>query len=327
MISNNNTRLPERPFGGTGVTVSEVGLGTWPLGGVDAGLGSYGPVDSEMAINTIRCYLDGGGRLIDSARAYGPAEAHIGRALREGSYPRESIFIASKSQNTESREQFKEIRNDLHRTLEDLNTEYVDLYQLHRPPEDPALRDEVLSVFELLRDEGKIRYIGASIKGPLVTPDVTALCRDYIATRRVDAIQVIYSIFRQRNSTVFELAKDNGVAVIARTVLESGFLTGKYLPGESFKAGHRARWSQEKIDRLVAAAAELKKLCQSAGYETVAQLAQRFALADPRVSSIIPGARNPSQCRSNLDVAYVSELPSAILSELRSWDLEGVANP
>ena len=105
-----------------------------------------------------------------------------------------------------------------------------------------------LDEFEALQREGKIKYIGASIKAADVTPATLQLCHQYIAAGRVNALQVVYSILRQLHTGMFDDAFHNGVAIIARTAMESGFLSGKYKPGHVFKStensiDHRSRWS------------------------------------------------------------------------------------
>lgn len=316
-----------RKFGNTDLQVSEVGLGTWPLGGAEAGLGSYGPIEEKTAIATVRRYLDLGGNFIDSARGYGPSETYIGKALAESGYDRGTVILASKTGRTKSWEDVPKIREELETTLRELQTEYVDLYQLHAPPEDPELRDRIIDEFETLKAEGKIRYIGASIKGPAVTDATVALSRSYIETRRVDALQLIYSIFRTRNARVFDESAAAGVGLIIRTSLESGFLTGKYTPDTDFSTGHRARWSKDKTESLLQAAEELKQIAVHPPYDSLAQVALKFALQDRRISCIIPGAKSPEQCEANMAIAELPDLPSELVKKLEQYEMEDAANP
>lgn len=105
------------------------------------------------------------------------------------------------------------------------------------PPDDHEVVLLALEEMERFRKEGKIRAIGASIKGLNATEHTAALCRQYMTTGKVDAIQLIYSILRQRLLNVIEEASGNGIGIVARTVLESGLLTGKNLSGKNFRGG------------------------------------------------------------------------------------------
>lgn len=307
--------------------ITEIGLGTWQLGGREAGRGSYGPIDERTAIDVVRSYIEGGGSFIDTARNYAASEELIGKALREGAYAREGLFIASKSGKTESTEEIPLIREECETSLRNLGVDYLDLYQIHAPPEEPELMERVLDEFSALKEEGKVHRIGASVKGSRVGAHTVELARRYVESGRIDALQLIYSIFRQRNQAVFDLAREHRVGVIARTALESGFLTGKYAPGMSFPEDHRKRWSREKIDALCSAAAEIAEHTVGEPYESLAEVALAFVLSDARVSCVIPGARTPEHVKANLRVDKLPLLPGEALEFLRKFDMEETANP
>ena len=136
---------------------------------------------------------------------------------------------------------------------------------------------------EQLKTEGKIRAIGASIKGPNVTQHTADLCRQYINTGKVDVLQLVYSIFRQSNAQVFEQARQAGVGIIARTVLESGFLTGKYNSQSLFSEGdHRRRWSAEQLQEFKEASGRIEAKFIKPPFETIAHgrvdLGRRYRL-------------------------------------------------
>jgi aryl-alcohol dehydrogenase-like predicted oxidoreductase len=179
--------------------------------------------------------------------------------------------------------------------------------------------NRVLDVFVQLKAEGKIRAIGASVKGPDVTKGTVDLCRQYIRSGKVDALQVIYSIFRQKNAEMFAEALEAGVAIIVRGVLESGFLTGKYLPGHEFSdpQDHRYRWSKAQLEGILADVQGVTQLAVRPPYGRVSQAAIRFVLDTPNITSIIPGARNAEQMRQNMVPAGLPPLHSEIMNELR----------
>ena len=117
---------------------------------------------------------------------------------------------------------------------------------------------------EQLKTEGKIRAIRTSIKGPNVTQHTADLCRQYVYTGKVDVLQLVYSIFRQSNAQIFEQARQAGVGIIARTVLESGFLTGKYNSQSLFLEGdHRRRWSAEQLQEFKEATGRIEAIHQA----------------------------------------------------------------
>lgn len=302
-----------RKLGRTGLHISEIGLGTWALGGV-----YYGPVEDEEAVHTVRAYIDAGGNHIDTAFSYHKAEPLTGQAVRH--YDREKLILASKTYSSHSLEAVKNLRSDLEISLRDLGTDYVDLYYLHGPPEDPDVMHKVLDEYLALREEGKIRYVAVSIKGPCVTDDSVELARQYIASGKVDAIQIAYSALRQKAAQFFAEAHAAGVGIIARQVLESGFLTGKYKPGDRFTwPDHRTRYLDEHRDALLADVQEnFVTLEMPEGYTSPAEIAVKFALASPHVSGVILGVNKTSQVERNVRIDDLPPLPDELVARLES---------
>jgi aryl-alcohol dehydrogenase-like predicted oxidoreductase len=286
--------------------ISRIGFGAWAIGSAD-----YGEVSETDAYSSLEAYIEEGGNFIDTARAYNKSEERIGKFLKKKNL-RDKIVIATKSLKLDD----KGIREDIETSLRLLKTDWVDLYYLHWPPEEPDDINRVLSVFDAFKQEGKIRAIGASIKGPDVDQSTVDLCREYIKDKRIDALEVIYSIFRQKNSEVFEEAKEAGIAIIARTVLESGFLTGKYKPGDEF-SDHRSRWTREKLSSIFKNVKDVEKLTIKPPFNSVAQVAIRFALDNPLITSIIPGARNAEQVKKNMEIRELPALSEDIRDELK----------
>ena len=228
---------------------------------------------------------------------------------------REKIVIATKTNKLDE----DSIRTDVETSLRELKTDYLDLCYLHNPPDELGEIDKILNVFEKLKTEGKIKAIGASVKGVDVSQDTVDLCRVYIQNGRVDALQVIYSVFRQKNAGLFAEAKEAGVAVVARTILESGFLSGKYKPGYEFtnlKSDHRHRWSKELLQSILSDVQYIENLAVKAPFETVAQIAMQFVLDNPLVTSTIPGAKNASQMKKNMNLQTLPSLDDEIMNEL-----------
>ncbi|MFP4380868.1 MAG: aldo/keto reductase [Candidatus Sumerlaeia bacterium] len=308
--------INKRTFGRMGWEVTELGLGAWAIGG-----SGYGEVDDKIGEETLETYLDMGGNFIDTAHLYGNSEELIGNVLkRRGG--RENLYICSKSPGGASEDKLDLIREHVELSLKRMGTDYVDLYYLHSPPEDADLMNRALDIYDELKSEGKVMAVAASIKGPAVTDATTELCRQYIDTGRIDAIQLIYSILRQKNAEIFDYAQEKGVALVARTSIESGFLSGKYKPGVNFKEGkgwdHRGRWDQEQLAQILEKVQELEGFAVQPPYEGLAQVAIRFALESPQVSACIPGAKNPEQVKKNMAVAELPPLDSELVKKLRT---------
>ena len=306
-------QISKRILGKTGVEISEIGFGAWPIGG-----SQYGKTSDKDGIEAIEAYLDAGGNHIDTARLYGKSEMLIGEVL--GSGRRDKIFLASKTAKGDCMETIPEIRKELEETLNLLKTDYLDLYYLHLPPDDEDVMHRAIDEFEALRQEGKIRLVGASIKAVNVTPAIVQLCNQYINSGRVQVIQVVYSILRQLNSKMFENAYNKGVGIIARTALESGFLSGKYKPGHVFKGDikidHRNRWSSEKQKKIFEIVEEMKSWAIVPPYKNLAQVAIKYSLFPKEISSLIVGARNSNQVKMNVDAASLPNIELGVVEKI-----------
>jgi aryl-alcohol dehydrogenase-like predicted oxidoreductase len=312
--------MQKRALGRTGFFVTEIGLGTWALGGT-----SYGHVDERDAKATIRAYLEGGGNFIDTARGYHLSERIIGTVLKE-MRARDKVILCSKMAPAEP----IPIRSAVEESLRELQTETIDLLYLHNPPEDIDQMIRTLDVYQSLKREGKIRAIGASIKGPSVTQATVDLCRQYIASAQLDALQVIFSILRQKNREIFADAARAGVAIVARTLLESGMLGGHYRRNHQFPQGdHRARWNGAQLAQIIDLTEQVGNLAVRMPYQSVAQVALRFVLDEPGVTVAIPGAKHPDQVQAHLAAAELQPLPGAVREELvsRFRDHEFIVNP
>jgi len=299
-------------LGRTGAEVSELGFGAWAIGGAGEGF-NYGTVSEKEALACIETYLEAGGNHIDTARYYNDSERLLGLVLKNPSV-RQQVFLASKAWE----HGFEGVRSNLEGSLQALQTDYVDLYYIHVPPDDVGEMNRELDVFEQLRGEGKIRFIGASIKGPDVTQATVDLCRQYINSGRVDVIQLVYSIFRQKTREIFDEAKEKNVGLVGRTSLESGFLTGKYEPGHAFTGkDHRQRWA-DRLDAILMCAQELKATAVNPPYETLTQVAIRFAMIPDAIGSTIVGAKSAEQMQANLNAVDLPPLDQGLVDRLVS---------
>lgn len=305
-----------RKFGRFDLEVSEIGFGAWAIGG-PASLGEHvtgwGEVDDDVSVRTLEACLDLGINFVDTADAYGNghSEELIGQVF---SKRRDQVIICSKGGNRVTPEgqwtkdfSPKWIRQACEGSLRRLRTDYIDIYLFHTPRGEMRLVPEEFAVLEQLKAEGKIRYYGISVGTAQDGLDV-------LECGCAEAIQVVYNILEPEAEKEFlPSAARQGVGVIDRVPLASGFLTGKYKADVVFgENDHRSRFSRERIEGYVRQVEKLGELTAD-GSRTMTQLALQFCLTNPAVSVVIPGAKTPEQLRQN---AMASELGPLSESEL-----------
>jgi aryl-alcohol dehydrogenase-like predicted oxidoreductase len=300
--------MKQRVLGRTGWRVSEIGYGAWQIGGLHHGF----QTNEDDAQATIRAYIEAGGNLIDTATQYGDSERILGDYFRRNG-GRDRAVICTKLHATDP----QAIRVGVEQSLRRLKSDYVDIYMMHAPPDDLAEMNRAVDAYEQLKREGKVRAIGASIKGPNVTQRTVDLCRQYIRSGRIDVFMVIFSILRQKTGEMMKEAEQSGVGILARTTLESGFLSGKYAPGYVFAGDdHRKRWGEARLARLLAEVQDLKEWAVTPPYQTLAEVAIRFALDQQGVSSVVLGAKSSAQVTANVQAASLTSLPLDVRKRL-----------
>lgn len=288
-----------RRLGQTALEISEIGFGAWGIGGASAGAVSYGPTDDGESLRALRRAFDLGVTFYDTADLYGHghSEQLIGAAFRD---IRTRVVLATKvgflapygPQDFSPRH----VRTALEGSLRRLQTDYVDVYQLHNPPMD-LLRSNpgLVETLKDLEHQGKVRAIGVSVRSP---DDGLVAVREFGV---VEVVQVNFSMVdqRARENGLLALCERRSVGVICRTPLCFGFLTGKYGDGWRFDpSDHRSAWSAEQIGRW-AEAHELFAAELDGTRQTHAQLALRFCLSYAAVSSVIPGMLTVEQVEEN----------------------------
>ncbi|HVY68706.1 MAG TPA: aldo/keto reductase [Verrucomicrobiae bacterium] len=285
-----------RPLGVTGIKVSEIGFGSWGLGGE-----AYGPTDdavSEQALNTA---FDEGINFYDTADLYGAghSEELIGRIFKGR---RDKVVIATKG-GTLPHTGFhmpqdfspRHLRQALENSLRRLQTDYVDLYQLHSPSVEALSNGAAIATLEKLRDAGKIRSFGVSARSPR---DAMELLWQF----QLDVVQVNYNLIDQRahDDGLLALARKKSAGIIARTPLCFGYLTGKMSGTETLaRRDHRANWPVEQLRRWAESPGLFAPL-YTARRITPAQFALRFCLQPSVVATTIPGLITPEQVLENV---------------------------
>jgi aryl-alcohol dehydrogenase-like predicted oxidoreductase len=320
-----------RTLGQCGWQVSEVGFGAWALGG------GWGGQDDALSVAALNKAIDLGLNFIDTAAGYGNgrSERVIGQVLKDRS---EQVHVATKTPPTDgpwpptpycmAEERYPEsyLRHNVEERLRNLNAECLDVLQLHSWTRAWNSDPVPLEILRRLRDEGKIRHIGIS------TPEQDQNCVvDLMRRGYLDVIQIIYNLFDQEPAAeILPVAVQTGTGVIVRVVFDEGVLTGKYPKGYRFpQTDFRSKYFEgDRIDRAVQRVDEIRRDLQDAGLEndySLADVALKFALAHPAVSTVIPGIRSPQQAEQNLKVSNKPDLPQDLLVKLRrhNW-LRGV---
>ena len=303
--------MKERRLGKTGLRISEIGFGCWPIGG-----GSYGPVRDEQSLDALETAWDAGVNFFDTADVYGQghAEELLRAFLKEK--PRHQVVIATKAgwdfYHGAHKKDFSPayLRTACEKSLKRLGVETIDLFQLHNPSLESIQRKDAVTALERLKKEGKIRFIGISVH---TENEAFMVLQDL----RVHAIQVIFNLLDQRMAErVFPEAEKKDVGVIIREPLASGLLSGNYLPSHEFpKDDHRRRWLPPKreIDwekiQCMQKALKRKKM-------PLAQAALEFTLAFDAVSTAIPGAKTRTQVLENVEASTRPVLGREDIEEL-----------
>jgi len=301
-----------RTLGKTGLRISAVGLGTM----VHAG--HFGPMKDSESLSAIDTALDLGVNFIDTSDAYGAgySETLLGNALKRN---RDKVILATKGGNVmvgpdRGKRIFDPayISRVMDESLRRLQTDYIDLYQLHNPTVDVIERGEVWNVLQRAKQAGKIRHYGVSIN---TMEEGIAAVRD----GRAETIQVEYNLLAQEpRENIFPLAAQSNVGIIARMPLKRGILTGKMSAADEsrFQGDDvRARsFKGEPFLKELAKADRLRFLVHGP-IKSLGQAAIAFCIAHPAVSVVIPGARNAEQMRENAAGANV-EIPAADLDQV-----------
>lgn len=277
----------------TGLKLSRVGLGTWSMTG-----DWWGPADPEEAYATLRKAIDLGITLFDTAPAYGRglSEVLLGRAIRDAGC-RDRLVIATKAglQWVNG----KVVRNcslswlaqDLENSLRRLQTEVIDIYQVHWPdPLEPL--EETAAFFRRLLQEGKIRAIGVSNFSPEQMDRFRQVAPLHTA-------QPPYNLFeRQIEAEVLPYCREHGIHTLVYSPLCRGLLSGRMTPQTTFppgdmRAGIDPKFVEPRYSQYLKAAEALSQFAQDRYGKTLAQLAVRWLLDQPGVSVALWGARKP----------------------------------
>ncbi len=300
--------LETRRLGKSGIEVTVVGTGLWAVGG------GWGPIDDKNALAAIDASLDAGINFFDTADVYG--DGHSEELLGKGMRGRRDRFVVATKigwvgyDGKNNRSQYNSVDKlvtGVEQSLRRLQTDYIDVLQNHIFYREPNT-DIFIEGFQKLQRHGKVRAYGMS------TSDF-AFIKDFNADGLCATLQIDYSILnRTAEQEIFPYCQKNSIGVIVRGALAMGILTGKFTPETRFPDGDfRQNWHEKPDERRVFLEdlEKVKRLCSLTDGRTLSQLALRFVIDHPAVTTVIPGARSAEQARENVETGLLPPLAKA----------------
>lgn len=300
--------MEKRILGRTGLKLSAISFGAMTIGGV------FGPVDDNESIRALHAAVDSGVNFIDTSDAYGVghSEEVIARFLKERP-DRERILICTKGGNNMVTRQLNfspgYIQSCVEASLDRLGVEVFDLYLLHNPKVDNINSGDSFDLLDNFVRQGKIKHWGVSL-------NTVAECETAVSNGRAAAMQMEYNLLERDPEAVFQKAREAGIGVISRVPLKRGFLTGRFAENHQFAAGDvRARvLTPENIKKFGQKLDKLKEISGDTGIST-ADLAIRFCVSNPNVSTVTMGIRTVKQAEQN--AACSQALPKELMDKLQ----------
>jgi aryl-alcohol dehydrogenase-like predicted oxidoreductase len=307
-----------RRFGRTGWQVSEIGYGMW-------GMAGWTGSDDRESLESLQRAVDLGANFFDTAWAYGNghSEELLGQLVRAN--PGKRLYIATKippkNLKWPSRPEYtledcfppEHIAKFVRRSLANLGVDTIDLIQFHTWQDEWLEDGRWVRQLAQLKDEGSIRATGISINRWEPWNGVKA-----VRSGLIDAVQVIYNIFDQNpEDELFPACREMNVAVIARVPFDEGSLTGTLTRDSKWPEGdwRNTFFVPENLNATLDRVERLKPLVPAG--MTLPEMALRFILMNPDVSTIIPGMRKARHVESNFAASGAGPLPPGLYAELR----------
>jgi aryl-alcohol dehydrogenase-like predicted oxidoreductase len=309
-----------RELGRTGWQISTVSFGAWAIGA------AWGTVDDKDSLAALHRAVDRGVNFFDTADVYGDgrSERLLAQLRRERG---DEIRIATKAgrrlqPHTAEGYNRENLTAFVDRSLKNLDTDSIDLLQLHCPPNDVYYWPEVFGVLDDLNAAGKLRFYGVSVK----SPEEAIKAIDF---PNLQSVQMIFNMFRHRPAELFFAeAKRRSVGILARVPLASGMLTGKMRRDTKFESSDHRQFNRHgevfdvgetfsgvDYETGLKAVEELKAICPP-GW-SLTQFALRWILMQGAVTCAIPGAKRPDQVDENCAAADLPPLSDAAMQAVR----------
>jgi aryl-alcohol dehydrogenase-like predicted oxidoreductase len=322
--------MPTRTAPRLGYPISEIGLGTWQLGG------DWGEVEQDTALRILRAAVGKGVSVLDTADVYGDgrSEALIGQYLQGQPGPDGSVHVFTKMGRRAEQVPENYVAANftawVDRSRANLGVDTLDLVQLHCPPDEVFDTDAVFDALDALVSSGRIARYGVSVE--TCAQAMSAIRRPGVAT-----VQIIVNAFRQKPlEEVLPAAAEAGVAIIARVPLASGLLSGRFTRDTRFSAGDHRQYNRHgeafdvgetfsgvPYEQGVDAAMRFSDIAAEAGLPPV-QLALRWILDQPAVTTVIPGASSAEQAMANADAATVASLGTGVTDAITDLYVQAI---
>lgn len=294
--------------------VSEIGFGTWGIGSDSLGSIAYGKTDDQVSRAALVEALKLGISFFDTSDfyGYGHSENLLGTVFRN---QRENVFFATKGGLLSASEKdfsINHIENAIASSLRRLQTDYIDLYQLHNPNKQTTELDELIPFLQKKKKDGSIRLIGLSVDNP---SDAIYFIQRY----SIDSIQINFNLIDQRpiESGLLELCEKNEIMVISRTPLCFGFLTDSEIDIDNLpKNDHRNLWSKEQLALWRDARHKFAFLKQEFPNLSMVEIALNFCLSYRAVTTVIPGILTSDEVSMNAKVSSIKKFSQNILEKI-----------
>lgn len=293
--------MDKRTLGRTGIACSEVGLGTWAFASQ-----IYGDVPERDADDTIRFAIDHGINLFDTAPLYGSqtedgiSETILGKALAPVlSNKRDEVVVSTKfgryaTDKAAPNFHAQRARESVEGSLRRLGTDHIDILFFHSPFSPDEINDDVWEELDRLKNEGKVRVIGHSIS---MFEKTEQMARDWADQRRIDVVQVVYSLMNRQSSDLIRDLGHQGVGVFARESLANGFLAEGMTSEVVFENNNiNKRYTRDEIQERVEYSQSLRFLVRE-DVGTLPEAAVRWVLDTKSVSAVLSGAKNTAELR------------------------------
>jgi aryl-alcohol dehydrogenase-like predicted oxidoreductase len=294
-----------RPFGRTGIQISAIGFGCWEIGG------GYGSIEETEFIKAVNRALDLGMNCFDTAEAYGFGASETSLAKALGSRRKEAVITTKFGVGYPDKPNYRDssrqrVTESIEKSLKALNTDHVDVYLIHWPDRVVPFEEPMRALDDLVK-QGKVRAVGLS---NFKLNEIEACNK----VRRVDVVQYCWNMFdRRMQKEIFPYCRENGIGVMAYGSLAYGMLTGTLTEESAFEKGDwRSRRGQlgnlnlfqhlfgpEHFLNNLRAVEDLKPIAKKYN-KTLPQLALRWTLSNPVISTALVGCRNPREVDDNV---------------------------
>lgn len=305
-----------RPLGKTGLSVSEIGFGTWQMGGI-----SWAAPDDSTCLSLLRQAYEAGINYFDVSPSYGNGRSEILVGKAFSGTQRDKVIYSAKIGVLEdgtyhgfwSRRQLLE---SFEQTLRRLNTTYVDFLALHAPPMDVLKSGYAFALLRQLKAEGKARFVGVSLEAQ---PEEALIAVEH---GEIDILQFRFNLLFPEAGRIMNVAHEKGVGLVVNSPFGHGYLSGRYenyddVPDSDYPKGpFRASKPRELVEGMIRNANAFKTLV-GRDASSLSQLALKFILSHAAVGCVIPGLRAPEELHDCLAAANGQYLSPPMLRQIQ----------